>query len=261
MTASEYCIHGVRVEHMPATNGARRKQPLIFVHGGCHGSWSWERYLPFFAAAGWECHALNWYNHNGSDPRPTERFIERGIADVTEEIAHVAGQFDTPPILIGHSMGGLASQKYGESHGVSALVLLTPVGPAEVGGDVIELPVDFAQPWGPPPFEVTMELFFQGLSRDEARSYYDRLCPESPRCVHEATRWTVPIDKVKLSGPILVVAGELDILTPPSTGRALADYYGADYRFLRGRGHNVTLEPGWQETADMIAGWLTRALG
>ena len=164
-----------------------------------------------------------------------------------------------PPILIGHSMGSLASQKYAELYPVAALVLLTPVVPAPVGGDVVELPVDFARPWAPPPFEVAMTLFFQGLSEDEARPYYAKLCPESPRRVHEATRWTVPIDKVKISGPILVVAGELDILTPPSTGWALADFYGADYRFLRGRGHNL-LEPRWRETADMIARWLTHQL-
>jgi non-heme chloroperoxidase len=78
--------------------------------------------------------------------------------------------------------------------------------------------------------------------------------------VHEATRWTVPVDKIHVSGPILVVAGERDILTPPSTGRALADFYGADYRYLRGRGHNL-LEPRWRETAGMIAQWLTLQLG
>ncbi len=176
MTVSEYRIHGIRVEHAAPT-GEARPQSVIFVHGGCHGSWSWERYLPVFAAAGWDCHALNWYSHNGSDPHPTAPFVERGIADVTEEIAHVASQFDTPPILIGHSMGGLASQKYAERHEVSALVLLTPVVPAEVGGDVIELPVDFAQPWGPPPFEIASDLFFQGLTQDEARAYYALLCP------------------------------------------------------------------------------------
>ena len=260
MTVGEYRIHGVRVEHAPPT-GEARPQPLIFVHGGCHGSWSWASYLPFFAAAGWDCHALNWYSHNGSDPHPTDPFVQRGIADVTEEIAHVAGQFDRPPILIGHSMGGLASQKYAEIHPVSALVLLTPVVPAAVGGDIIELPVDFEQPWGPPPFEVTRDLFFQGLTQEEARPYYPLLCPESPRCVHEATRWTVPIDKVRVSGPILVIAGEHDILTPPSTGRALADFYGADYRYLRGRGHNLLLEPRWRETAGMIADWLRLHLG
>jgi hypothetical protein len=49
------------------------------------------------------------------------------------------------------------------------------------------------------------ERIFQGLEEDEARMYLEKLCPESPKAVYEATRWTVPIDRVKVSGPILVV--------------------------------------------------------
>src|ERR1700742_2653197 len=120
MTADEYRIHGVRGEHAPPAGNPTRPQPVIFVHGGCGGSWTWQYFLPFFAEAGWDCHALNWYNHGGSDAHPTNALVSRGIADVTEEIALVAGQFDTPPILIGHSMGGMAVQKYAESHAVSA---------------------------------------------------------------------------------------------------------------------------------------------
>ena len=89
-------------------------------------------------------------------------------------------------------------------------------------------------------------------------AYFEKLCPESPKAVHEATRWTVPIDRVKVSGPILVVSSELDHLTPPGIGRSLATFYGADYRYLRGRGHNVLLEPNWRETASMVAAWLVQ---
>src|SRR5271170_8218910 len=101
-------------------------------------------------------------------------------------------------------MGALAAQKYAECHAVSALVLLTPVVPTEVGGDVIDLPIDPNQPWVPPPF-----LWFQGLEEDEARTYFEKLCPESPKAVYEATRWTVPVDRAKISGHILVVSSEL----------------------------------------------------
>ena len=111
------------------------------------------------------------------------------------------------------------------------------------------------------PFELAMQLFFQGLTEEEARHYYGLLCSESPRAAYEATRWTVSVDKTRVSGPILVLGAELDVLTPPSTSRGLADFYGADYRFIRGRGHNLLLEPGWKETADLIIDWLERSVG
>ena len=258
MNQTEYRVHGVRVERFMPLTPVQGPRPIVFVHGGCHGSWSWVHFLPYFAQAGWDCHALNWFGHNGSTPHPEVGLLQRGIADVTEEIAHVAGQFEESPVIVAHSMGALAAQKYAECHPVSALVLLTPVVPTEVGGDVIDLPIDPNQPWVPPPFEIARDLWFQGLEEDEARTYFERLCPESPKAVYEATRWTVPIDRVKVSGPILVVSSELDHLTPPASGRSLATFYGADYRYLRGRGHNVLLEPNWRETASMVAAWLAR---
>lgn len=255
-----YKVSGVFVEASKPRQPSSKKNPIIFVHGGCHGSWSWEKFLPHFAEAGWECHALNWYNHNGSDPHPKNELIQRGIADVVEEISLVAGQFEAKPIVIGHSMGALASQKFAEQNALAALVLSTSVVPSEVGGEKIDVPVDFTRSWGPPPFELAMQLFFQGLTEDEARHYYALLCSESPRAAYEATRWTVSVDKTRVSGPILVLGAELDVLTPPSTSRGLADFYGADYRFIRGRGHNLLLEPGWKETANLIIDWLEQSV-
>ncbi len=213
-------------------------------------------FLSYFAQQGWDCHALNWFGHNGSAPHPEVGLVQRGIADVAEEIAHVASQFQEPLVIVGHSMGALAVQKYAESHPVSALVLLSPVVPAEVGGNVIPLAVDPNLPWAPPPFEIARDLWFQNLEEDQARMYFEKLCPESPKAVYEATRWTVPIDRAKVSGPILIASGEFDRLTPPAVVRSLAMFYGADYRYLLGRGHNVLLEPNWQKTASMIAVWL-----
>jgi hypothetical protein len=54
------------------------------------------------------------------------------------------------------------------------------------------------------------------------------------------------------------IGGEAAISAAVATGRSLATFYGADYRYLRGRGHNVLLEPNWRETASMVAAWLGR---
>src|ERR1700680_2733797 len=73
--------------------------PLLFVHGAWHGSWCWnEHFLPYFVA----------------------------------DVKHIPRQLDRPPVLIGHSMGGLIVQKYLETHSVPAAVLLASVPPAGV---------------------------------------------------------------------------------------------------------------------------------
>ena len=91
------------------------------------------------------------------------------ITDVVDDIDKVARCFDTPPVLIAHSMGGLAAQLYASAHEVAALVLLSPVVPPNVGATPIELPIgDMEAPWGPPPPDVARQLFFQGLDDMQA---------------------------------------------------------------------------------------------
>ena len=44
------------------------RPPLLFVHGSYHGAWCWrERFLPYFAAAGWDCYAVSLRGQGGSD--------------------------------------------------------------------------------------------------------------------------------------------------------------------------------------------------
>lgn len=256
-----YNADGIHVEHFSApdasADGANRP-PVICVHGGCHGAWCWDVHAPEFAAGGYDVHALDWRGRGGSATVSTERFVESSIADVVDDIRKVASRFDVPPIVVGHSMGGLASQLYAARYDVAALVLLTPVVPSNVHPEPIELPIaDFAAPWGPPPAEVARQLFFQGLSDDEARRYQALLVPESPKRVYEATRWTLEVDAARVpANRTLLVSGELDVLTPPQTGRALAEFYGCEYWLEPGFGHNVLLGAAAQGLARRVRAWV-----
>ena len=61
-TRSSSHERGIYIESWLPERRSRRK-PLLFVHGELAGSWVWERYLGYFAARGWEGHALNLRNH------------------------------------------------------------------------------------------------------------------------------------------------------------------------------------------------------
>ena len=56
---------GLYIESWLPERRSRRK-PLLFIHGELGGSWTWERYLGYFATRGWEGHALNLRNHHWS---------------------------------------------------------------------------------------------------------------------------------------------------------------------------------------------------
>lgn len=247
---------GVRVESAFPYTAGRKTDPIIFIHGGCHGSWVFHNYLSFFAESGWEGHALNWFNHNGSKSLSPERFIARGIEDIKEEIGVVVSTLGVAPILVAHSMGGIAAQKFAEENDVRALILIAPVVPIEAGVDSIDLAIEEGQVWPVPPFGVARRLFFDGLDNDQSEYFYSLLCSESPRCVYEATRFTVSVNYKNIKCPILALGAEHDLLVPPGYVRALAELSRAEFRLVLGRGHNLLLEPNWRVTAGIIRDWL-----
>ncbi len=253
-----YKVEGVAVtKYSPATKS--NKPPVIMVHGGAHGGWQWEKLATSLSDAGYECHVLNWYNHGDSDTMPENEFIKRSIVDVArQEIKYVADQFDKKPIVIGHSMGGLAALAYAERAPVEKLALLTPVMPAAVKPDPVPLQVDPTLPFPVFPYEQAKQLFFTTLSDDEAQRYYRLLVPESPQAVIEATQWTVAIDLQAIKTPTLVFATELDLLTPAVSVERLANMLHADYEYVPAIGHTDILlkEPQAHQTADKIRDWL-----
>ena len=258
----QYDIDGIRVERFTTVpKDAAQRPPLICVHGGCHASWSWQEHAPVYAAAGYEVHALNWRGRGGSAAINDDLLVNMSIADVVDDIDKVARCFDTPPVLIAHSMGGLAAQLYASAHEVGALVLLTPVVPSNVGATPIELPIgDMDAPWGPPPPDVARQMFFQGLDDMQAAHFSALLVPESPLRVYEATRWSLAVDATKLTAPILIVSGALDIVTPPETGAALAALYGATHQLEPAHGHNVLLGEGARRIAEDVIAWVVGRL-
>lgn len=251
-----YSVEGIRVLNTRPLRTVRTTS-LLLVHGGCHGAWCWDKYLPYFASRGWDCHAFNWKGRGGSTELAEPEALSRSIEAVAGDIAVVAATFATPPVIIGHSMGGLATLKYAENNPYSGLVLLTPPPPKEVSPGTVDIVVDPAQLWGPPPFEVAKNLFFIGANEDETRRYYDMLVPESPRAVEQVVSNDRPsVDAVRISGPTLVVAAEKDVLSPPEEVRRLAYLLGADYRYVCGSGHGVMMTENWIQLAQGIHQWL-----
>jgi pimeloyl-ACP methyl ester carboxylesterase len=70
-------------------------QPILLIHGSCHGAWCWRDTLPFLNNAA----AIDLPGH-GQDKTP--------IADVTLDlyVEAILDAITTPAVLVGHSMAG-----------------------------------------------------------------------------------------------------------------------------------------------------------
>lgn len=106
-----------------------RATPLLFVHGAWHSGWCWnEHFLPYFVEHGYTSYAIDLRGHGKSDGAKRLRWTS--IADYVADVEQAVRQMERPPILIGHSMGGLVVQKYLEKHTAPAAVLLASVPPS-----------------------------------------------------------------------------------------------------------------------------------
>jgi pimeloyl-ACP methyl ester carboxylesterase len=244
-------INGVRVETYGEPTDS---PPLLFVHGGCQGSWAWEKMAPRLARDGWYALCLNWYGHNGSLPLTEDEALSRSLLDVATEIAVVVESLHRPPVLVAHSMGGIPSLAYAAANPVTALVLLTPVLPAGFGADHIQLAVDPTSMWMPPP-EIIKPTWWAGVTDDEAQRYASLLVPESPRAVLEATRWLCEVSISDVQTPALVVAAGADLLVPAEV-KWLAKAIGATFVLLENEGHGILFNPVWEQVTTQISKWL-----
>ena len=77
---------------------------FLLIHGSWHGAWCWERLLPPLRARGHTARAVDLPGH-GEDRTPAWRI---GLGSYARRIVDAAGALEVPPILVGHSMGGMA---------------------------------------------------------------------------------------------------------------------------------------------------------
>lgn len=250
--------------------------PLLFLHGAYTAAWCWqEHFLPFFAKAGFACHALSLSGHGGS--RRRDHLDSYSIDDyVNDVVAAVAGLAE-PPILIGHSMGGFVVQKYLENHAAPAAVLMCSVPPQGLAASAFGML--FNRPGMLADLNRMMSgqhvaldslreaLFAQPVSVDDLLRYYRMAQPESHRAIWDMTLFNLPHTKRVLANlpgggsKLLVQGAAQDLIIPASLIEMTARSYGVDATIYQGMGHALMLEADWKKPAQDIIDWLEQQVG
>ncbi|MBV9891408.1 MAG: alpha/beta fold hydrolase [Rhizobacter sp.] len=260
---------------------AAERIPVVFVHGLWLHAASWQPWLEAFEAAGYAPVAPGWPGEHPTveaargDP---QRVANRGIDDIADHIGNVVAALPAPPILVGHSLGGLIVEKMlGEGVGRAAIA----IDPAQIKG---VLPLPLAQLRAALPalanplnrgraVSLTREEFRFGfgnaLSASESDELYDRWAIPSPaKPLFEAalanltTHAASAVDMANQQrGPLLLISGTADHTVPDVVTRATFRQYRhsqavTELRQFEGRGHSLTVDHGWRDVADACLQWL-----
>ena len=246
-------------------SAAVRRTPLLFVHGAFAGAWVWaERFLPYFAAHGWQAAAVSLRGHGESCGH--EHLDALSIRDYVDNLAVAADYLGATPVLIGHSMGGFVVQKYLERHPAPAAVLMSSVPPQGLLASTFHLAMrhpglllelnsllgggDIA------PESIHRALFSQPIATTKLREYRARMSMESQRAIWDMSMFNLVQLHAVHRTPLMVVGTEDDQLIPPFLVQSTARAYGVADHLFRGFGHAFMLEPGSERIADAVIDWL-----
>jgi len=240
--------------------------PLLFIHGTLHTASCWDvHFLDYFAEHGYAAHALNLRGHGNSDGWEKLRWTR--IADYVEDVANAVRQLPSPPILIGHSMGGFIIQHYLEDHDVPAAVLLSSASPAGLLPTAIR--TARRQPWAFAKISLTMSLkpmlatpelvgeafFSKDLPHEQLVEYWKQTQDDSFMAFLDMVALDLPKPE-KIKTPLLVLGAARDNMITPREVEATARAYNTHAEIIPGVAHNSMLEQRWKSVAERILIWL-----
>jgi len=253
---------------------------IVFLHGAWVTPMCWEKFVPFFEAKGYTCIAPAWPGKDRpvdqirADPKPLAGL---GVGEIVDHYAAIIRGLPEPPILIGHSYGGLFTQ----------ILLDRGLGAAGVA-------IDSAPPRGIWAFEptavrslITVLLqypwrkvvrwkysnfryaFVSALPEADARAAFDRhVVPETGRLFFQSAYALLnPKSPTRVDfsngtrAPLLLIAGAKDRIVPPVINRRNFKAYAksaarTDFHEFPNRVHWIIAQDGWDEVAAHAAAWL-----
>ena len=249
--------------------------PVVFIHGLWLHATSWGPWMELFRDNGYEPIAPGWPN----EPRTVaaarehpELVADIGIDEAARHFVSIIEQLSAPPVIVGHSFGGLLAEKLlGE--GVAAAAVA--IDPAQIKG-VLPLPLAQLRAGLPALGNPTNRNKAVSLTAKEFRfGFGNAVSEEESDALFE--RWTIPSPAKPLfqaaaaninpwseaqvdttnprRGPMLIVSADSDHTVPWAIANAAYEKQKRNQGVteivkMPGRGHSLTIDAGWRDVAE-----------
>ena len=259
--------------------------PMVLIHGAWLSARSWESFADYFGKRGFDVRIPEWPRKRGDVEElrgDAEELKGLGVNEIIEHYEELIGELDRPPVLVGHSYGGLFVELLLDRGHGRAGVAMSPAPPK----GILRLPLATLKSASPAlahpsrwhgvvtltPEEFTYS-FVNTFSPEDAAAAYERYAvPETGQIFYEAGfanfHLHAPTEvhfKRADRAPLLIVGPEKDQTVPASLSKAQFKRYErspakTDYLELEGRPHLFMIGDGWEEAAAAINSWLDGVL-
>jgi alpha-beta hydrolase superfamily lysophospholipase len=243
---------------------------IVLIPGLWMTALCWEHWVKHYSEKGYCVIAANWPGKNADIDqlrRDPGSFAKLGLTEVVDHYEQIIRELETPPIIIGHGVGGLVTQILLDRGWGAAGVAIASAPPKGVFRSVFrnlkfalkgrsltpqQFHYDFANTLGDAASIAALERYVvPAPSRILRQVALADFSPDAPSTVrfHNDSR-----------APLLLVAGGKDRVVPSSMVKANFDSYReskaeTDYKEFYEQTHFTLVHDALQKVADYVLGW------
>jgi pimeloyl-ACP methyl ester carboxylesterase len=261
---------------------------ILLIHGAFMTPRCWDPFNRYFTEKGYRCLAPAWPAHEGTveDLRanPDPKLQNLGLAEIVDHHAQIIQGMPEPPILIGHSFGGLITQILLDRGLGQAGVALDPAPTRGIFAAryptatrslirIIATPRVWRKSVILSPREFNYAFIHTLPPAEQQRTYQEYVVPETGRIFfQDATAMFDAKSPTRVDfnngqrGPLLIIAGAKDRIVPAAMVKANFRLYNqrsgaiTELQEFPERTHWLIAQPGWEEIAQSIDQWIQQRL-
>lgn len=186
------------------------------------------------------------------------------MENVFNVVNSIYNEYGKKPVIIGHSMGGLITQKYLETdHDIPKAILLAPVPRHGVWQSTLRmagrLPIPFLKAnltWSLWPLVGTKKrmqnaFFSENIPDNKLNKYFLLMQDESFLGFLDMLIFRLPSPK-KVKTPMIVLGAKNDTIFSVKEIQSTAKAYGTEAFIFKNMAHDMMLEENWKAVADYI---------
>jgi pimeloyl-ACP methyl ester carboxylesterase len=251
---------------------------VVLIHGTWARGDSWGPTRAAFEERGYTVHTPTLRHHELPLHEGAMKIAPLSMRDYTDDLAALVDSLDSPPLIVGLSLGGLLAQLVAARTRHAGLVAACPAPAAGfipnatglrnfarlVGRHFLQ-PRPWAKPLYPPTWERFRRLIANAQTEETAREFFADLVCESGRAYCEIALpyldrgKATTVNFAAVTTPVLAIRGECDRVIPPQVAPwTAARYQRGTYVEIPRADHAVFFGEALPVTIGHIDDWIAR---